>query len=158
MYTIVLLAERALSTADVEQVTGLHEDVGPQSFVVLVPADHEHRRFVDALNDIALGRLREAARDVEEDEPTVQQATAAAQAAVDASVAALGEAGVEATGEVVPDDPITALKDVVERYQADELIVLTEPHLLEEALHRDWASRARHVIGLPVLKLLAHTG
>jgi hypothetical protein len=156
MYTIVLLAEKALSPADVSQVTGLHDSVGPQSFVVLVPADSEHRRFVDVLNDIALGRLREAARDVEEDEPTVTEATAAADAAVRATVDAIRSAGLEATGQVVPDDPITALRAVVEKYDANEVIVLTEPHLLEESLHRDWASRARHTVGVPVLKLIAH--
>jgi hypothetical protein len=156
MYTIVLLAEKALSDIDVTQVTTLHQDTASQSFVVLVPADSEHRRFVEVLNDIALGRLKEAAQDVEEPEPTAQRATAQAESALAASVAALQAAGVEATGEITPDDPIGALKSAVERHKADEVIVLTDPHFVEEFLHRDWASRARHAVGVPVLKLLAH--
>ena len=43
-----------------------------------------------------------------------------------------------------------------ERHGADEVIVLTAPHLIEEFFHRDWASRARHKVGVPVLKLFAH--
>jgi len=158
MYTIVLLAEKALSDIDVTQVTGLHQETGSQSFVVLVPADSENRRFVEMLNDIALGRLREAAEDVEEPEPTVQKATTQAETALAASVAALKAAGVDAVGEVTPDNPIGALKSAVERHKADEVIVLTDPHFVEEFLHRDWASRARHTVGVPVLKLLAHGG
>jgi hypothetical protein len=157
MYTIVLLVEKALNDMDAAEVTNLHEDIGPQSFVVLVPADTEHRRFVEVLNDIALGRLREAAHDAEEPPPTVRRATEQAQGALKASIEALRAAGAEATGEITPDDPIKALKAAVGKHGADEVIVLTEPHLLEETLHRDWASRARHVVGVPVLKLLAHS-
>ncbi|KJY24738.1 indole-3-glycerol phosphate synthase, partial [Streptomyces katrae] len=48
------------------------------------------------------------------------------------------------------------LKDVVDETGADEVIVLTAPHFVEEFFHRDWASRARHKVGVPVLKLFAH--
>jgi len=34
---------------------------------------------------------------------------------------------------------------------------MTEPHYVEEFFHRDWASRARHKVGVPVLKLFAHS-
>ena len=40
---------------------------------------------------------------------------------------------------------------------ADEVIVLTDPHYVEEFFHRDWASRARHKVGVPVLKLFSHS-
>jgi hypothetical protein len=156
MYTIVLLVEKALSQVDVEQVTSLHEGADGQSFVVLVPADTEHRRFVEVLDDIALGRLREAAHDIDEESVPPREAVAAAQQALEASLGALRAAGAEATGELTPDNPLAMLKEVVERHHADEVIVLTEPHLVEESFRRDWASRARHTLGVPVLKLLAH--
>jgi hypothetical protein len=156
MYRIVLLLEKALSDLDVAEVTTLHEGVGPQSFLVLIPADTEHNRFVEMLDDLVLGRLREAAHD-SGGSGRLAQATARARAALDASVAALRAAGVEAAGKVTPDDPLRSLTEAVRTHEADEVIVLTEPHLVEEALHRDWASRARHEVGVPVLKLLAHS-
>jgi hypothetical protein len=59
-------------------------------------------------------------------------------------------------GEVVESHPIELMKSVVEQTHADEVIVLTAPHLVEEFFHRDWTSRARHKVGVPVLKLFAH--
>ena len=43
------------------------------------------------------------------------------------------------------------------KLEADEVIVLTDPHYVEEFFHRDWASRARHKVGVPVLKLFSHS-
>ncbi|MFC7471532.1 hypothetical protein ACFQVA_34495 [Actinomadura keratinilytica] len=34
--------------------------------------------------------------------------------------------------------------------------MLTEPHYVEEFFHRDWATRARHKVGVPVLRLYSH--
>lgn len=46
---------------------------------------------------------------------------------------------------------------LVDEVGADEVIVLTDPHYVEEFFHRDWASRARHKVGVPVLKLFSHS-
>ena len=63
----------------------------------------------------------------------------------------------KATGEIVTEHPLEQLSSVVAREGADEVIVLTAPHLVEEFFHRDWASRARHKVGVPVLKLFSHS-
>lgn len=154
MYTIVLLIEKVMDEADVRLVTGLHEGV-ETSFVVVLPGKADHHRLVRALDDVALGHLEEAVEDVEHDPDETADAT---RRTLSASVAALHAAGVRAEGETAPgEDPLEILKDVVERHSADEVIVLTDPHFIEEFFHRDWASRARHKVGVPVLKLFAHS-
>src|SRR5690606_29837867 len=103
-----------------------------------------------ALDDVALGEFDKAvkegieAEDVEAGEP--------ADRMLEHSLRMLREAGAEAQGEVVEDHPLDALTEAVERHKADEVIVLTAPHLVEEFFHRDWATRARHKVGVPVLK------
>lgn len=77
--------------------------------------------------------------------------------ALEYSLRELREAGAEAVGQVVEDHPLDKLKTVVDDSGADEVIVLTAPHYVEEFFHRDWASRARHKVGVPVLKLFAHS-
>ncbi len=155
MVTTVLLIEKALNALDVRQVTGLHEGE-QESFVVLIPAEGDHGKLLATLDDLALGELQEAAREVEAAEPTPNEALREAGEALAASVAALRAAGAEATGAVTPDDPLEALREAVAAHNADEVIVLTKPHLVEEFFHRDWASRARK-LDLPVLRLFAHT-
>ncbi|WP_218024123.1 hypothetical protein [Nocardia xishanensis] len=66
-------------------------------------------------------------------------------------------AGAEAVGQVVEGHPLDQLRAVVEEIGPDEVILLTEPHAIEEFFHHDWASRARHEVGVPVLKLYAHS-
>ncbi len=55
------------------------------------------------------------------------------------------------------DDPIPALRRAVREHGAREVVVVTAPHAVEDTLHRDWASRARDEVGVPVLHVYAGT-
>ena len=133
MFTSVLMIEKALTSADVEFVTTLHGEEGVAFHVLLQPRGDQADRLLRAIDDIALGELDEAAHEGET--PEGDDATAMGEKALEVSLAALRVAG----------------------HEADEVIVLTDPHYVEEFFHRDWASRARHKVGVPVLKLFSHS-
>ena len=154
MFTSVLMIEKPLTSEDVEFVTTLHGREAV-SFVVLMQPRGDQDVLLRAIDDVALGELKEAVREGEEPEGVA--AKAPAERALDHSVAALRAAGSEAVGRIVEDHPLDMLKSVVEEVGGDEVIVLTAPHYVEEFFHRDWASRARHKVGVPVLKLFAHS-
>ncbi|GJF32878.1 indole-3-glycerol phosphate synthase [Kitasatospora sp. NBC_01539] len=149
MFKTVLMIEKALSDADVELVTTLHGEE-KVSFVVLMQPRGRQDELLRALDDVALGHLDRAVHEHEEPGgPTV------AGESLEHSLRHLRTAGAEATGRVVEDNPLDNLRAVVEEHAADEVLVLTSPHFVEEFFHRDWASRARHTVGVPVLKLFA---
>lgn len=152
MFTTVLMIEKALAAADVELVTSLHGEE-QVSFVVLMQPRGDQDRLLRAVDDVALGHLEDAAR--ENDLPEGEEGFKPAELALAHSIEALRTSGAEAVGEIVRRHPLDILKTVVERTGADEVIVLTAPHFLEEFFHRDWTSRARHKVGVPVLKLFA---
>ncbi|AWT46072.1 MULTISPECIES: indole-3-glycerol phosphate synthase [Streptomyces] len=155
MFTSVLMIEKALTSADVEFVTTLHGDEPVTFHVLLQPRGDQADRLLRAIDDIALGELDEAAR--ENETPEGPQARSVGQQALDVSLAALRAAGSAADGRLIEDHPLDALKRLVDEVGADEVIVLTDPHYVEEFFHRDWASRARHKVGVPVLKLFSHS-
>jgi len=146
------MIEKPLAPADVELVTTLHGEE-QVSFVVLMQPRGDQDRLLRALDDVALGRLDTAAR--ESEEPEGDAARRPAERSLTHSLEALRAAGAEAVGRVVDRHPLDALKSVVEESHADEVVVLTAPHFVEEFFHRDWTSRARHSVGVPVLKLFA---
>jgi hypothetical protein len=152
VFTTVLMIEKPLAPADVEMVTTLHGDE-QISFVVLMQPRGDQDRLLRAVDDVALGYLDEAAR--ENAVPEGEEAFPPAERALAYSLEALRQSGAEAVGEVVESHPLDALRTVVDRTKADEVIVLTAPHFVEEFFHRDWTSRARHKVGVPVLKLFA---
>jgi len=154
VFTTVLMIEKPLVSADVELVTTLHGDEHV-SFVVLMQPRGDQDRLLRALDDVALGELESAVE--EADEPEGGEAMKPAEKALEHSLKVLRDTGAEAVGHVISEHPLDLLKSVVEESAADEVIVLTAPHLVEEFFHRDWASRARHKVGVPVLKLFAHT-
>ncbi|MGP4002126.1 indole-3-glycerol phosphate synthase [Streptomyces sp. 8N706] len=154
MFTTVLMIEKPLVPTDVELVTTLHGD-DPSSFVVLMQPHGDQDRLLRALDDVALGELDEAVHEGEE--PEGSAALQPAERALNHSIEALRAAGSQAVGQIVEKHPLDLLRSVVEETRADEVIVLTRPHLVEEFFHRDWTSRARHKVGVPVLKLYAHT-
>jgi hypothetical protein len=152
VFTTVLMIEKPLAQADVDMVTTLHGDEHV-SFVVLMQPRGDQDRLLRAVDDVALGYLEDAAR--ENKVPEGDQALQPAERALTHSLAALRATGADATGEVVERHPLDVLREAVERSHADEVIVLTAPHFVEEFFHRDWTSRARHKVGVPVLKLFA---
>ncbi|WP_326596074.1 indole-3-glycerol phosphate synthase [Streptomyces sp. NBC_01803] len=153
MITTVLMIEKPMVPTDIELVTTLHGDEG-QSFVVLMQPRGDQDRLLRALDDVALGEFGDAAR--ESDEPEGEEAHQSAERALRHSLDALRAAGTEAVGQVIDEDPLELLSSVVRQTHADEVVVLTAPHYIEELFHRDWASRARHKVGVPVLRLFAH--
>ncbi|MBO8185447.1 indole-3-glycerol phosphate synthase [Streptomyces spirodelae] len=153
MITTVLMIEKPLVSADAEMVTTLHGEE-PVSFVVLMQPRGDQDRLLRALDDVALGELDQVVREARE--PEGGEAVGPAEQALELSLKRLRDAGCEAVGQIIEQHPLDVLKSVAEQTRADEVIVLTAPHLVEEFFHRDWASRARHKVGVPVLKLFAH--
>ncbi|MFF8845254.1 indole-3-glycerol phosphate synthase [Streptomyces sp. NPDC015127] len=155
MFTSVLMIEKPLTSEDVEFVTTLHGDEAVSFIVLMQPRGDQADVLLRAIDDVALGELKEAVREGEE--PQGAEAVGPARRGLEHSLADLRARGCEAVGEVVEDHPLDKLQAVVDEAGADEVIVLTEPHYVEEFFHRDWASRARHKVGVPVLKLFAHS-
>lgn len=155
MFTSVLMIEKPLTPEDVDFVTTLHGDERISFIVLMQPRGDQADVLLRAIDDVALGELRDAAREGEE--PEGKDALEPARLALEHSLRALRTSGSEAVGQVVEDHPLDTLKTVVDDAEADEVIVLTAPHYVEEFFHRDWASRARHKVGVPVLKLFAHS-
>jgi hypothetical protein len=153
VYTILLLSEKTLSEHDVRRIAELHgtEDV---SVHLLVAADADHNRLIEALDDVALGQLRDA---LDDDQPTPQEAEQVAMHAVNASIALLAAAGLPAKGSITGSNPVPAAVEAARTDDVDEVIVVTPPHMVSSALHRDWASRLRDELPLPVLHVVSGT-
>lgn len=153
---IVILTEQALDAADAGRILALHD--GEQlDYHVLVPADTERNLLVDVIDHLSMLRLRQALEAVRGHEPTGDAARASAERALQASLEALRGLGKSAQGHVTQDDPLPAVKSEVDRLGAREVVVVTRPHALEDTFHRDWASRAREDLGVPVLHVYAGT-
>jgi predicted RNase H-like HicB family nuclease len=154
MPTIILLTEEALRSSDVANIRSLHGD--DLDVTVLVPADTEQNVVTEIINHLSLFELKEAWDAITEKEDP-EEARQEASEALEQTVAALEAAGLRATGTVVDDDPLPALTQAVTNADADEVIIVTRPHAVEDTFHADWASRARETLGVPVLHFYTGT-
>ncbi len=153
---IIILSEDSLGPADVEHITSLHP--ADATYQVLVPADTQRNLLVSLIDHLSLGDLRAALDDVLGREPEKGRAVATAEEQLAESLDQLRAAGVQAEGEVVADDPIPALRTAVGgEAEGTEIVVVTLPHALEDTFRRDWASRARDELQVPVLHLYLGT-
>ncbi|MCM3660117.1 hypothetical protein M3148_03785 [Georgenia satyanarayanai] len=150
--TVVVLTEDTLLDTDVAQIVETYagRDV---RFEVLVPADTEHNVLQEVVNDLGLLDLRRLWHDITTRDPDDRGARTEAAEALRLSLALLEVAGMTADGVVVADDPLPALSQAVANHRAVEVVVVTTPKLLDDTLRRDWASRAREALGVPVLHL-----
>ncbi|PJI85677.1 hypothetical protein [Luteimicrobium subarcticum] len=154
--TVLVLAEDTLNPADVAHILDLHPDE-QLAYEVLVPADSERNFAVELIDHLSVGELREAWRDLRREAPSEQDAERTAQDRAAASAAEIAAAGRAATTLVTDDDPLPALADRARAGDVREVVVVTYPHALEDTFHRDWASRARDELELPVLHLYSGT-
>lgn len=150
--TVVVLTESTLLETDVRQVVG-HYAGRDVRFQVLVPADTDHHVLQEVVNDLGLLDLRRLWADITDPDPDDRAARVEAAEALRVSVELLAAAGATADGVVVQDDPLPALTQAVHNHRAVEVVVVTSPKMLDDTFRRDWASRAREALGLPVLHL-----
>lgn len=155
MPTIILLTEEALRQNDVENIRTLHGEEA-LTITVLVPADTERNVVADIIDHLSLFELKEAWHAIV-DKETDTEARQEAGEALDQTVSALEAIGATVTGTIVDDDPLPALEQAVSNSDADEVIIVTLPHAVEDTFHSDWASRARETLGVPVLHFYTGT-
>jgi hypothetical protein len=161
--TTIVLTEVPLKPIDVERIVGLHEGADDREpvFRVLVPADTRRNVLVSVLNHLSLFEMRaalEALKPVDRGEAHTDAEQTLAE-----SLRVLEAAGVQASGVITDDDPLPALESEVALVAqaagadgaASEVVVVTEPHAVEDTFHTDWASRARETLGVPVLHMYA---
>ena len=148
-----MLTENALTEHDVTRIVEWHE--GDLTVHVLVPETSDQSRFDQVVDDIARVDGDELRRDLagtDDDDETV-----ASRRALSESLELLASKNISAEGALTPKDPVPATATTVTTVDADELWVITEPHLVTDLLRRDWASKLRHLLSVPVLHVIGGT-
>lgn len=156
MYNVALLVERQLIALDADQILALHEGVDDDvTYHMLLPVDSSPAALsasMTAFGGAQFVPLEEPAAYTRIEDELRQDG----QTELEASAALLTERGQKVTTKLVEYDPIDALVDVVKEHSCEEVIILTEPHVVREFLHLDWTSRARRKLDVPTLHLLEH--
>jgi hypothetical protein len=150
---LIVLTENALTEHDVTRIVEWHE--GDLTVHVLVPETSDQSRFDQVVDDIARVDGDELRRDLvgtDDDDETV-----ASRRALSESLELLASKNISAEGALTPKDPVPATATTVTTVDADELWVITEPHLVSDLLRRDWASKLRHLLSVPVLHVIGGT-
>ena len=107
--------------------------------------------LVSVLNHLSLFEMREALESLKPVDR--KEAHTDAEDALARRLAEFEAAGVVATGEITDDDPLPTLVEEVARLGAREVVIVTEPHAVEDTFHTDWACKARETLGVPVLHI-----
>ena len=130
----------------------------------------DEKRILVVANETVGGRtlremIRERSEDVQEEVLVVcpalnsplrtwtsdeDGARAAAQGRLDASLARLRDAGINARGEVGDGDPLQAIEDALRTFGADEVILSTHPEGRSHWLERGVVESARERFDVPI--------
>lgn len=153
MSHLIVLTENALTDHDVTRIVEWHDT--DLRVHVLVPETSDQSAFDQVVDDVARVDLDELKRDLAGTDDTDEGL--AARRALSESLELLAAKEVTATGALTPRDPVPATSTCVTTQDADELWVITEPHLVSDLLRRDWASKLRHQLTVPVLHVIGGT-
>ena len=162
MYEVVVLIEEPLADGDARQLADLYGTTPePTHLHVLLPtsdAPTHVEAVLASLSDSAGVPGKPAPISAEE----VVRSTPEEHAAIEADAKAglrrtlehLRTHGLDADGELVPDDPLVALESIVSDRDSAEVVIMTRTHVVSQFLHTDWAHAARRHLDVPVLHLL----
>ncbi|MDM7989023.1 hypothetical protein [Arthrobacter sp. zg-Y877] len=155
--TIVVLTEESLGSRDVENLLALAGE-NPTHYEVLVPADPGRNLLVDVLDNLSLLDFAEAFRNLTGGRPSKAEEVKEAVTSLADSLEQLSAAGLDATGTVTGEDPVAAVVETAKRTNADQVVVITTPHAIEDTFGTDWANEAQDRLGVPVLHLYSGSG
>lgn len=156
----VLLTEEVVTGPDLDRLLALHPpgDDGPAwTYRVVVHLGEGGSRLAGVVDHVVLGELREAVEGARGEDPGPRQSAEEAADVLAGTLAALRGHGRTAEGEVVPKDPVDAVAALVRDGHAQEVVVVSRPRFVEDTLHRDWASRVRGAVDVPVLHVYGGT-
>jgi hypothetical protein len=150
---LIVLTENALTEHDVTRIAEWHEgELRPH---VLVPETSDQSRVDQVVDDVARVDLDELRTDLAGASPDDKGLEA--RRALHDSLELLAAHGITATGGLTPRDPTAATAAYVTSEDADELWVITEPHLISDFMRRDWGTKLRHLLAVPVLHVIGGT-
>ncbi len=155
MYDVALLIERQLNELDADQIIALHEGLDDTiAYHLLLPVEGSNAILASSMSSLG-GQV------VPVGEPDAiaeiqKEMVSAGQSELDASATLLRARNVEVTAKLTEVDPIDALVEFVKETGSNEVIILTEPHIVKEFLQLDWTSRAQRKLDVPTLHLLEH--
>lgn len=156
MYDVALLIERQLNELDADQIIALHEGLDDTvNYHLLLPVQSSTAVLTSSMSALGGGQVvpitePETLDDIQ------KEIVSAGEAELQASADLIRARATGVTAELTEDDPIDALVAMVKRTGSDEVIILTEPHVVREFLHLDWTSRARRTLDVPSIHLLEH--
>lgn len=155
MYHVALLIERELIELDALQLLELHEGVDEVTYHLILPVENSAVALSASMSALAAGQLIPVTEPGAMNE-VQKELEAGGQAELEASAALLRDRGQTVTTRLTTEDPVTTLVEVAKALPADEIIVLTEPHVVREFLRLDWTSQVRREVDIPTLHLLEH--
>ena len=161
MSTVVVVTSNPLTAAD---ASGLVEvaggDPGSATFHVAVPEEATSASVDAVLNDwelgVAGGRGGTTKLAAEQEVNPGEIARHDAQVVLDASLAALRDAGATADGEVTPVHPLDSIGDIVAHHSPDEVVVMIRHRHLNAATHSDLASKIQRHFKVETIRVKAH--
>jgi hypothetical protein len=156
MYDVALLIERQLNELDADQIIALHEGLDDTvRYHLLLPVESSTAILSSSMSALGTGQIVPISEpDTLED--VQDEIVKAGQSELDASAALIRARKQEVSAKLTEEDPIETLVALVKESGSNEVIILTEPHVVREFLHLDWTSRARRVLDVPSVHLLEH--
>lgn len=157
--TFIVLSEVPLTPGDAGRALeylGLDPATGEDTPAVhaVVPADTERSLVAEVIDDLGLADLRGAFEAIRSRRSRTEETARAEADEVLSSVArSFTCVGCEVQGAVTQEDPLPAVRSLLEGCTTQTVVVFSDPQLLEEAFAQDWAHRVEDELGATVLHM-----
>lgn len=158
MSKLLVVTEATLGPTEIENINIVApRDEDGDEVRVLVPTALPKHLWLEFLDQLALLDFEEALYVVSHAEKGPATLESDAREILEGSLTVLSDAGFDARGRVAQGDPLAAMREEVAN-GIDQVLIITEPHPVEDTLNIHWSNEAERTLGVPVLHLYWGTG
>ena len=160
MSNLLVVTEAILGETEIENINIVRSGEDPDArddIHVIVPTEMNKRLWLEFLDQLALLDFEEAFRVVSHAEKGPATLRADAEKILEGSLQTLSDAGLPGRGRVVEGEPLRAMREEVDD-GIDQVLIITEPHPVEDTLNIHWSNTAEKTLGVPILHLYWGTG
>lgn len=153
---IIVVTECPMTKTDVKNLLSLYKS-SEYSFSIIQPPQESKNLLVEILDHLMLLELKEILNDVSQKNKFSQTTEKSAENNLETTIKILEKYKINFTAQITKLNPIVAIAEEMKKTFATAVVIITQPHAVEDSFHTDWASKAQKKLGIPILHVYSGT-
>lgn len=153
---IIIVTECSLTETDIKNLLSLYKK-SSHTFSIIQKPKESKNMLLEILDHLMLLDLKEMLHDITKKNKHTNVKEEDVAKSLDDTIKILEKYHLNFTAKTTNLNPLVAIEEEMKLATTEAVVIITQPHAVEDSLHKDWASKAQKKLGIPVLHTYSGT-